>query len=488
YGPNRSRYMRIDRANSQETKTRYLRNVEKITKPDGSELIKRHLGNVLITLSVNQTDTASVTNYILKDHLGSLDVTTDKNGSERQFYEFDAWGKRRGINGLDLSASELMNFDTSTTTRGFTGHEILDQVGVIHMNGRIYDPVLGRFLQADPFVESPTDTQSYSRYTYVHNNPLKYTDPSGFFSLGDVAKIAIVAVISYYTFNAASYWGVSLYGSGCAVSCNVAMANFIGGATGGAAAGFAAGVSMAALSGASFGNALQVGVRGAIAGAVTGGIAGKFHNTYSPSRVLADGIGNGVSAQITGGNFRDGLRYGLVSSLATYTNVKLREYEIRHSKGTAGQIGRSRGFRGVVGKIGGGRIVDKLWAKYGEPLLQQGKSHYEALRNYWQNVEPSLLGCHQGGTGCIISDRFTYTPDTTIGRLIDYVVEGFGGSHDYANHWYHYNPNGTAIYRQSGSAGWYFGEALNWANVALVSPIVLPSLVPDYSRFFVLRQ
>ncbi len=52
---------------------------------------------------------------------------------------------------------------------------------VIHMNGRIYDPTLGRMLQADPFIQFPTNTQSYNRYSYVLNNPLAYTDPSGYF-------------------------------------------------------------------------------------------------------------------------------------------------------------------------------------------------------------------------------------------------------------------------------------------------------------------
>jgi hypothetical protein len=49
------------------------------------------------------------------------------------------------------------------------------------MNGRIYDPTLGRFLQADPHVQAPMNSQSYNRYSYVLNNPMSYTDPSGYF-------------------------------------------------------------------------------------------------------------------------------------------------------------------------------------------------------------------------------------------------------------------------------------------------------------------
>jgi hypothetical protein len=49
------------------------------------------------------------------------------------------------------------------------------------MNGRIYDPTLGRFLQADPHIQAPKNSQNYNRYSYVLNNPMSYTDPSGYF-------------------------------------------------------------------------------------------------------------------------------------------------------------------------------------------------------------------------------------------------------------------------------------------------------------------
>jgi RHS repeat-associated core domain len=53
-------------------------------------------------------------------------------------------------------------------------------MGLIHMNGRVYDPILARFISADPIIQAPTDMQSYNRYAYVRNNPLAYTDPSGY--------------------------------------------------------------------------------------------------------------------------------------------------------------------------------------------------------------------------------------------------------------------------------------------------------------------
>ena len=93
-----------------------------------------------------------------------------------QRLSFDAHGKRRLA---DWTAGTPAAPDAETP-RDFTGHEHLDSVGLIHMNGRVYDPTLGRFLSADPFVPNPTATQSFNRYSYVYNNPLSYTDPTGF--------------------------------------------------------------------------------------------------------------------------------------------------------------------------------------------------------------------------------------------------------------------------------------------------------------------
>ena len=117
------------------------------------------------------------TRYLHRDHLGSVESITGETGAVVQRLSFDAHGKRRLA---DWTAGDPAGPDAETP-RGFTGHEHLDSVGLIHMNGRVYDPVLGRFVSADPHVQAPDATQSFNRYSYVVNNPLSYTDPSGFF-------------------------------------------------------------------------------------------------------------------------------------------------------------------------------------------------------------------------------------------------------------------------------------------------------------------
>ena len=98
---------------------------------------------------------------------------TDNTGAVVDSYSFDAWGNRVG-NIWNTPDNVTHLFD-----RGYTGHEHLDQFGLINMNGRIYDPKLGRFLSPDPYIQEPENTQSFNRYSYCLNNPLVFTDPSG---------------------------------------------------------------------------------------------------------------------------------------------------------------------------------------------------------------------------------------------------------------------------------------------------------------------
>ena len=112
--------------------------------------------------------------YLFKDNIGSTDVIVDDNGHIVERLSFNPWGERRNSD-WNEATSEIV----SRTNRGFTGHEMDDEIGLINMNARIYDPVIGWFLSPDALIPSPTDLQSYNRYSYVRNNPLSFTDPSG---------------------------------------------------------------------------------------------------------------------------------------------------------------------------------------------------------------------------------------------------------------------------------------------------------------------
>ncbi|WP_172975471.1 RHS repeat-associated core domain-containing protein [Microbulbifer sp. THAF38] len=130
------------------------------------------------------TGTSGEYQYLHRDHLGSVEKITDEAGLEILNLAFNPDGSRRqGDWSGDLGQQqlqELLAVQGLTTKRGYTGHEHLDRTGLIHMNGRIYDPTLGRFLSPDPIVQAPTYSQSWNRYSYVFNNPLSFTDPSGY--------------------------------------------------------------------------------------------------------------------------------------------------------------------------------------------------------------------------------------------------------------------------------------------------------------------
>ncbi|HYE71050.1 MAG TPA: RHS repeat-associated core domain-containing protein, partial [Aquabacterium sp.] len=121
-----------------------------------------------------------------KDHLGSLIATTNHQATVTGRYAYDPFGKRRYTNGsYDPFGTIVVDFSpnsaaTAGADRGFTEHEHLDDIGLIHMNGRILDPKLGMFLQADPYVSVAKDLQGYHRYAYCLNSPLTCTDPAGF--------------------------------------------------------------------------------------------------------------------------------------------------------------------------------------------------------------------------------------------------------------------------------------------------------------------
>ena len=115
----------------------------------------------------------------LKDHLGSVIGIVDEAGQLQQRMSYDAWGRRRNVDGSDDSWATLGTIKNDQDNSGYTGHEQLDQLGLVHMNARLYDPITGRHVSADPTVPDPKDQQAFNRFSYVLNNALIYVDPTG---------------------------------------------------------------------------------------------------------------------------------------------------------------------------------------------------------------------------------------------------------------------------------------------------------------------
>lgn len=117
------------------------------------------------------------TYYLHDDHLGSIETITDESGAVVERYRNHPFGNRERIDGAGNPLSETI----SGVRSGFTLHENEENIGVINMGGRIYDPTSARFLTADPYIGSMSDRNYANRYSYVANRPLTLTDPTGYF-------------------------------------------------------------------------------------------------------------------------------------------------------------------------------------------------------------------------------------------------------------------------------------------------------------------
>ena len=216
------RYLRLDESSDTPVKlTRYLGGVEWILRSGGGvEERRRSIGGFLLlteTESGPQQPPTRKYRYLLTDHLGSTDTLVDENGAVVERMSFDAHGSRRAAaSGTGMWASllpavaptEINPQVNAETTRGFTGHEHVDRMGLIHMNGRLYDPLLGRMLSPDPIVQEPYNAQNLNRYSYVLNNPLSYTYPSGLSFVKKYWRQIVAAAVSvFFGPAAAAAWG-----------------------------------------------------------------------------------------------------------------------------------------------------------------------------------------------------------------------------------------------------------------------------------------
>jgi len=183
----------------------------------------------LFAIHIIKPDGTEEINYIHADHLGSWNTITDENGNLLQELSFDAWGNRRNPatwRAFTGTAPEPL-FD-----RGFTGHEHLYAFALINMNGRMYDPVLGRMLSPDPYMQAPDFSQSFNRYSYCFNNPLVYTDPSGYWSgWDDVIVGAVGFAYGYVSYGLTNGdWGWKAVGAG-ALSAGMFLIGYYSGGT-----------------------------------------------------------------------------------------------------------------------------------------------------------------------------------------------------------------------------------------------------------------
>jgi RHS repeat-associated protein len=193
YGPNHERILqnKLNLLQGTQQQTRYFTPLYEVVDEDDSQKLIHYFSSptgIFAIFTIENGNNGRM-KYVLKDHQGSLAaLVNEKSGTE--YFSFDAWGRRRNAQTWTYTNMPI----SFGTTRGFTMHEHLDEFKLINMNGRMYDPVVSRMLSPDNFIQAPDFSQSFNRYSYCANNPLKYTDPIGeVFGVDDALLILAVA-------------------------------------------------------------------------------------------------------------------------------------------------------------------------------------------------------------------------------------------------------------------------------------------------------
>ncbi len=313
---------------------------------------------------------ATSTSYFHHDHLGSIAAVSNAAGVVVERMAYDPWGKRRFSNGTNDRLDALYGVSTD---RGYTMHEHLDEMGIIHMNGRVYDPLNGRFMSSDPIIQEPGNLQSYNRYAYVFNNPLLFTDPSGYSAWTKfrdrVLKPVAFAYIGYLT-------------GGLAMNAIIPSSMGVAGggllAVGGAVGGFTAG----ALSTGTF--------KGAVQGAFTGalfGAAGSVGIADSGARYLAHAGAGCVSAVAGGGNCGQG------AASAVFGKFTSNNINIQNDLGRGIAVAVAGGIGSVIGggKFENGAETAAFGYLFNQLMSTEEANRRAALRN----------GQVMQGVGCV---------------------------------------------------------------------------------------
>jgi RHS repeat-associated protein len=363
YGPDQQRIMQKMYVRGALTRTKlYIGGITEIeTFTNGKTKTTNFIGGIGMQVTETQGVTTTTTlKYYLKDHLGSNTGFTGDNGVLLEEMSFDAWGQRRNADWTSSTAG----INTSHE-RGFTNHEHYDLFAMIDMNGRVYDPVLGRFLQADPYIQDMTDLQALNRYSYMDNNPLSGTDPTGYKKRWWKKWIKPLAIIAV----AAVTGGIG--GPLLAGSLGFASGTLGAAVISGAAAGLASNVTGTLLNGGGLGDALKSGLKGAVIGGISAGLTfgvgslaetplngATFEKATSLQqaqsvgiKILGHGLVQGTMAEATGGKFSNGFITGAVSG-------GTENFIAGNIKGFSGRVTASAIVGGVSSELSGGSFTN----------------------------------------------------------------------------------------------------------------------------------
>jgi len=328
------------------------------------------------------TRLTTLTRYFVKDQLGSVTAILDEGARVTEQFRYDAWGARRPI------GTDRTYFDVKV---GFTNHDQLDVMNLVHMGGRVYDARVGRFLSPDPLVQFPLNPQSYNRYAYAFNNPLRYIDPSGFdlfgdignfFSgvgqavggfIGDVIDATVGKPLAWIgeQLNKAGRWLSENWRTVAVIAVTVALTAFAPG-IGPIAIGAIAGGLQGALYGGTVNDVLKGAIIGCVSGSLAAGAGAVAGSANTWTSAFGQGVAGGVTSGITGGDVKRGFVSAFLGRVLVpgVQNAPTAEYRIAAAAVIGGVDAEING-----GKFENGAISGALARAFGEAAagVQQGR-------------------------------------------------------------------------------------------------------------------
>lgn len=333
--------------------------------------------------------------YLHKDHLGSIIRITDERGATVAGYEYDPWGKKTQTVWVEKGKED---FAENTFRRGFTGHEHLDNLDLIHMNGRVYDPNIARFVSADPNLQFAQFTQSYDRYSYVLNNPLSFTDPTGFFlkklfkGVGNFFKAVLNPIATALEWIKKNWRTVVV----------IAVAAVVTVGTGGIGGAILAGAISGGLNAALYGGGIDDILRGAVIGAAIGAatygagdlqfaVASDYGATAGwAASTGAHGVVGGVQSEIGGGNFWSGFASGAFTKALSGHVDAIESRSLRVT--TAAAMG------GTASVVAGGSFANGAITGAYSRLLND-ELHFDGKKLTWKDDKGAVLAEYEAMSG-----------------------------------------------------------------------------------------
>lgn len=333
--------------------------------------------------------------YVHQDGLGSTSVVSDAAGSVVERMSYEPFGKRRQTTGAADWAGSIAG---QSTKRGFTSHEHLEELGLIHMNGRLYDPTSGRFLSADPLISLPYNSQGYNRYTYIHNSPLNGVDMSGYCFICDPFKSISDTV---------NHWGDVIRTDPVAnFAVSMAVAYFTGQYVGGAsptawgamAGGFSGGL-------VSSGGNMDAAIRGAVTAGMFFGVGTNLPYGNTTTQALKNVAGHAtvgcISAVAGGGDCRSGAISAGISVFASHNMPTV----IKNSNSVALKTAYSALVGGITAEASGGKFEHgAVTATYGYLFNELMHQTSKAQRGYGESAwdRDQAMERYRSGAGGVI--------------------------------------------------------------------------------------